>query len=141
MAYGDELIGEIRSSFCKYICLLIHVILILSIATYHVQDFNISYVTNNGDIIITCIFAISSNATGCRVDFTSSSDYEQVVDVYKVDDSTVSSITTTVPDGTYDVTVYDVVGDSTVAAITTTTTITNVPVPTSTLYIDTPGKA
>ena len=112
----------------------------LSIATYHVQDFVVSDATNNGDIIITCIFAIGSNATGCLVIFTSSSDYEQAVNVYKVDDSTVSSITTTVPDGTYDVTVYDVVGDNTVAAITTTVTITNVPVPTTTLPADTPGR-
>ena len=105
------------------------------------QDFVISDVTNNGDINITCIFAIDSNATGCLVIFTSSSDYEQqVVNVYKVDDSTVSSITTTVPDGTYDVTVYDVVGDNTVAAITTTVTIINVPVTTTTLPADTPGR-
>ena len=53
-----------------------------------------------------------SNGTGCLVIFTSGSDYEQVVNVYKVDDSTVSSITTTVPDDIYNVTVYryDVVG-------------------------------
>ena len=105
------------------------------------QDFVISDVTNNGDIIITCIFAIGSTATGCLVIFTSSSDYEQqVANVYKVDDSTVSSTTTTVPDGTYDVTVYDVVGGSTVVVITTTVTITNVPVPTSTLPADTSGR-
>ena len=67
-------------------------------------------------------------------------DYEQPVDVYKVNDSTVSSITTTVPDGTYNVTVYDVVGGNTAAAITTTVTIINVPVPTSTLYTNTSGK-
>ena len=104
------------------------------------QDFVISDVTNNGDINIICIFAIGSTATGCLVIFASSSDYEQVVNVYKVDDSTVSSITTIVPDGTYDVTVYDVVGDSTVAAITTTVTITNVPVTTTTLPANTPGR-
>ena len=111
---------------------------IIYIATYHVQDFVISNATNNGDIIITCIFAIGSNATGCLVIFTSSSDYEQVVNVYKVDDSTVSSITTIVPDGTYNVTVYDVVGDSTAAAITTTVTITNVPVHSTSII---PGNA
>ena len=123
---SNELLGEIT----------------VSIATYHVQDFTISNATNNGDINITCIFAIDSNATGCLVIFTNSSDYEQVVTLlYKVDDSTVSSITTTVPDGTYDVTVYDVVGDSTVAAITTTVTIINVPVPRSTVSADTPGNA
>ena len=111
---------------------------IIYIATYHVQDFAISNVTNNGDIIITCIFAIGSTATGCLVIFTSSSDYEQVVNVYKVDDSTVSSITTTVPDGTYDVTVYDVVGSDIAAAITTTVTIINVPVHSTSII---PGNA
>ena len=123
-------------TYCRY------VYLILSIATYHVQDFIISNVTNNGDINITCIFAVGSNATGCRVIFTSSSDYEQVVNVYKVDDSTVSSTTTTVPDGTYDVTVCDIVGSDISVALTDTDTIINVPVPTSTLlHIDTPGNA
>ena len=95
---------------------------------------------NNDDINITCIFAIGSNATGCLVIFTSSSDYKQVVNVYKVDDSTVSSITTTVPDGIYNITVYDVIGGNTAAAITTTVTIINVPVPTSTLYTNISGK-
>ena len=117
---------------------------IVSIATYHVQDFTISNATNNGDINITCIFAIGSNATGCLVIFTTAdgcrvdltnNDYQQNITVQKD-----SFNTTTVPDGTYDVSVCDVVGDSTVAAITTTVTITNVPVPT-TLSTDTPGKA
>ena len=98
----------------------------VSIATYHVQNFSAANVEFD-DVKITCIFAIGSTATGCLVIFTNSSDYKQVVNVtvYKVDDSTVSSITTTVPDGTYDATVYDVVGGNISAAITTTVTIIN----------------
>ena len=112
----------------------------ISIATYHTQDFNIRNV--NGDIKITCIFAIGSNADGCLVIFTNSSDYQQAVNVYKVDDSTVSSTIATVPDGTYDVSVCDIVSSDIVVVTTTTVTITNVPVPTSTVYFtETSGKA
>ena len=115
------------------IILTIHI----SIATYHIQDFTISNATNNGDINITCIFAIGSNAS-CLVIFANRlSDYEQVVNVYKVDDSTVSSIIATVPDGTYDVSVCDVVGSDIAVA-----TVTIINVPTSTVYFtETPGKA
>ena len=102
---------------------------IVSIATFHVQDFTISNATNNGDINITCIFAIGSTAAGCRVDLTNN-DCQRNITVQKD-----SFNTTTVPDGTYDVTVCDVVGSDTVVAITTTTTIINVLVPTT----DTPG--
>ena len=79
----------------------------LSIATYHVQDFTISNATNNGDIIITCIFAIGSNATGCLVIFTSDN-YQWNITIYKDGDST--STTTTVPvNDSYIVIVHDVV--------------------------------
>ena len=79
----------------------------ISIATYHVQDFIISNATNNGDINITCIFAIGSNATGCLVIFTSDN-YQWNITIYKDGDST--STTTTVPvDDSYIITVHDVV--------------------------------
>ena len=79
----------------------------ISIATFHVQDFTISNATNNGDINITCIFAIGSNATGCLVIFTSDN-YQWNITIYKDGDST--STTTTVPvDDSYIVTVHDVV--------------------------------
>ena len=85
------------------LCLIVYI----SIATYHVQDFTISNTTNNGDINITCIFAIGSNATGCLVIFTSDN-YQWNITIYKDGDST--STTTTVPvDDNYIVTVYDVV--------------------------------
>ena len=87
------------------VCLIVYI----SIATFHVQDFTIrlSNATNNGDIIITCIFAIGSNATGCLVIFTSDN-YQWNITIYKDGDST--STTTTVPvDDSYIVTVHDVV--------------------------------
>ena len=130
---SNELLGEMIINLCEW-SIISHYVIYISIATYHVQDFTISNATNNGDINITCIFAIGSNATGCRVDLTNN-DYQQNITVHKD-----LFNTTTVPDGTYDVTVYDVVGDSTAVAITTTVTIINVPVTTSTVSIDTPGK-
>ena len=79
----------------------------ITIATFHVQDFIISNATNNGDINITCIFAIGSNATGCLVIFTSDN-YQWNITIYKDGDR--ASTTTTVPVDTH-YKIYDILDD------------------------------
>ena len=100
---SNELLGEMIINLCEW-SIISYYVIYLSIATYHVQDFTIS---NNSDINITCIFAIGSNATGCLVILTSDY-YQWNITIYKDGGST--STTTTVPvDGSYIVTVHDVV--------------------------------
>ena len=88
------------------------------VATYHVQDFAISNATSNGDIIITCIFAIGSNATGCRVDLANN-DYQWNITttIHKNDSSSITATCTVLLPigGSYTAAVYDIV-DSTVSA-------------------------
>ena len=78
-----------------------------AIATFHVQDFIISNATNNGDINITCIFAIGSTATGCLVIFSNSSGHQWNITIYNDVDRTSTTTAVSILDSSYEV--YDIV--------------------------------
>ena len=84
-------------------------LIIISIATFNVQQFDIIPLSNE-NTQITCTFAYNSYANGCYV-ILNNTDYYNVmyITIHKLYNKDTSYTTLYIPSGNYSVTVFDIV--------------------------------